>query len=249
MMQLPIHTKTLTLSPGNPVRMGTGSTIGYVNGDVPYLTIHSDGERFDILKGQCVHIGGDMLAVENIFSRTAQVTVTLNGPINLAAAPEDYNFVTYQTGFEVARVADTFLGAAFMLTEGRALLDVGVNAADVIVLDHAKPEYLAHRPAGFMAEQIGFDVGQINPPSDGAGGVMSNMIMMAGAYSDQMVADWIAASGFSGRKAQIVRSSNFATIEMREGTAVFVKHFVPNRDLRVNAKIIDKGAHRSQGIV
>ncbi len=245
--------KNITLSPGMNSRYNAAGTIGYLNGDFPFITVFSNGIRIDLRPGQTVPVDESDIRIGNVFARTGDVTIILDGPVSTSASQVDYEHVTYRTGFdfEAASTSAIKTGAGFMLTEGRATLVIDSDSKEfeVNVFHDALPEYLDMRPAGFMSAQVGYGPGQITPPAHTSGDVLPNLLSIFGEYSDALANQWITESGYSGKVSKIANRAVRQVIDISPGMAVFALRQFGASKMSANITVIDKGAYRADGIV
>lgn len=252
-------TKTITMSPNALMPIPDANSIGYIKGELPFITVHADGERIDVLRGQCIPTPQHHLSVENIFGRTAECQLMFNGPVSLTSAPDDDEFLTYRTGFHLPEVVSetSKLGAGFLLKAGRATLTVNTSTLlEVHMYHNASEHFLAAKPVGFMDDPIGLGEA-IAPPRHVSGDEMGNLVFIAGEYDTAAIAGWISGAGlvailggiYQGPVTTISTRTYGMTLEIEAGTAVFFVRNKASAETRMEVKIVDRGTHRWDGYV
>jgi len=244
MMNTKVH--KFTLSPLNPTRIIEAETIGYFSGDLPFVVVHVDGEKFTLGIGQSIPIGRAHVLLENPFRRTAELQMVLNGPLNYSA---DYQFsretpqagfVTYEGAVQIGSVtadpAGTMRGIGVIAGQSRSWLEFSSNQKmHVTILPYASSDFLAGKPAGIFADNVTL--------SHTSGDEHEEVVCISGKYTSAEYLAWMAAVGYDPALMQLPRLwVNWSGLHLEPNTAAFVE-IASNLSSESynNIRVIDKG--------
>ncbi len=181
--------RKLFLSPRNPTPYITTQTIGYFYGDVPSIIAHIGHEAFEIKMGQCIPTGGRQVMLENPYSRSANVQVTMNSAPTFqqstdAAFQEEY--VSYRGNVLLNESATTgeFRGVALMPNRGKFIVEFESKIdCQVSAYSRFGPNDLAARPTGFLEDD--FTLNHAN------GAALDNIVSYSGYFTVNKFNTWL----------------------------------------------------------
>lgn len=181
------------------IKIDTGETVAYVNGDAPHLFLRVGSDAMRLPVGQCLPIRANYAELINPYPRDVDVLIGRGLPIKYAPEPSSYNFAQQKTIISDRQVLT--LGAAgykygfgVIMNRGSAYFSIFDSSTTpdetrALIFPGASASFLAAKPALCMAE-----VGKLR----GMDGAEDNSVtVICGTYTDQMVTDWIAAANYT----------------------------------------------------
>lgn len=220
------HMQTMYLLAYGRQKLPAHQTVGYFNGNAPYLYIRAGSDAMRLPAGQCIPADASHVEIINPFPRPVEVLVGVGYPINMGVESgiAAIQASTILSDFYVYKPAPTpatgkKFAVGIMLKRGTGEVSILEQASTlyskVISFPGADADFMKFKPAGCMTETPffrGYD-----------GRVDDSVIAVSGYYDDAEVAAWMAAASYSGhvetRHNSFMQSS--ATYTVGANAAVF----------------------------
>lgn len=229
------------LAPKLARRVIDANSIGYLSGDLPFVTLEIEGMLIDLQPGQCVPTMGKMVHVVNRCACSGEIVLTYDHPPTADANPpietglHDYFCSAYVTDLPV----DYKGGAGIRAEHGRILVEWECNqthGVDVALYPGATAANIAARPAGFM------DAGEMTPVN-ATGGTLPGLTTIYGEYTHDMAAAWVTAAGYTETPRQLALRSTTGTRVLNGGDALFFVRGFANQYMELSFKLTDLGVY------
>lgn len=236
--------KSVRLSPHLKTAFTGQLSVGLASGDLPFVLLTVGGSTTRLMRGQVLPTGGRDFHIENVLSRTGQVTLAFDMEPTLghASKPEfdvadEYHFDTF-----VSAVSGATTGVGMMPKTGAIEVTLSSSTGiNMIVYPNILPANLAVKPAGFMDDTV-------PPQMSTIGNQFTNAEIVLGSYTDAQAAAWVTASNYTSTPIKLAFLKE-GTFEIRSGAAVF---FVSNQlDEKFDASFVvrDLGARNVERVV
>ncbi len=229
------------LAPSQARRAIEANSIGYLSGDLPFITLEIEGFVMDIKPGQCVPTLGKMVHITNRFACTGEVVLTYDHPPTADAnTPLETGLHDYFCSAYVTDLPEGYKGGAgIRLEHGKVLVEWECNqthGVDVAFYPGATVANIDARPAGFM------DTGTMTPVN-AEDGTLPGLTTIYGEYTNAMAAAWITASGYDETPRQLALRSTSGKRVLNGGDALFFVRGFENQYMELSFKLTDLGVY------
>ncbi len=230
-----------SLGPNLPRRLIEAQSIGYLSGDLPFVTVDIEGNVIDLLPGQCIPTFGKRVTLTNRFAATGDVVMTYDYPPTMnanAALPNGLH--DYRCSVTVENLTSGEKGGAgFRLEHGRALVTWQcdqTHGIDVILFRKATVANLEARPTSFMAQ------GEIQPVNTD-GGNLPGLTTVSGEYTEAMAAQWVENANYAETPHQIATRTSSGQFVLNGGDALFFVRGFAEQYLEASFVLTDLGIY------
>jgi len=240
------NVQKIALSPRTPVRMHGVQSIGYFMGDIPAVVVYVGSERYQLKMGQCIPVVDRDISIENPYSRSAQVQISVNAAPQFQPSPdvaEQLEYVTYRS-FAIENWADNpfsaepetngIRGVAMIAKSGRYLVNFDCTMpVNVLRYRHTDVEGLATRPADFMPK----DMEMVHMSVDS----LSELISISGWYREPDFNTWMTgALGVVPDKKLLFKAAHSGRFLLEPNVAVTFRTVLGDEaDFNFNTEVLE----------